>query len=85
MRSRRSRRRSIRSTTRGGRDSSRGKIVADNPHAMSPSSDEFCYSAGETSGWIYGEDRDLILAVSKTLFELYDREEVGACRAEEVC
>lgn len=51
---------------------------------MGPCRDEFGDSAGEGGGGVDGKDGDLVLSVTNSLFEFYDGEEVGACRAEEM-
>lgn len=67
---------------RGGRPSN--MIVAYNPHSMSPCSDEFGDCPGERGAGVDGKDGDLVLAVTDSLFEFYDGEEVGAGGTEEV-
>jgi hypothetical protein len=59
-------------------------IVAYNPHSMSPCSDEFGDRPGERGAGVDGKDGDLVLAVTDSLFEFYDGEEVGAGGTEEV-
>lgn len=88
MRRPRYRRPRPRDTARCRRRRGRGRpgqlIVTDNPHAMGPCRDEFGDCAGEGGGGVDGKDGDLVLSVTDSLFEFYDGEEVGACRAEEM-
>ena len=59
-------------------------VAANNPHAMGTGRNEFANSATESGCWVDCEYWDLILSVFKSLFELYDRQEVGTGRTEEV-